>query len=121
MLITIISLFSLSALLFVISLFYKGRDVNKVEKEIEQLSLDYIQEMYQIKKRLRVLEEEIMHEDTLTESSFLSTSLPIHEVIQNQVVHLSKQGLSIDQIAKQSALPINEVIQILENRGGNFH
>ncbi len=119
MLITIISLFSLSALLFVISLFYKGRDV-KVEKEIEQLSLDYIQEMYQIKKRLRVLEEEIMHEDTVTESSFLNTSLPIHEVIQNQVVHLSKQGLSIDQIAKQSALPINEVIQILENQGGDF-
>lgn len=120
MLIIIISLFFLSALLFVISLFYKGKD-SKVEKEIEQLSLDHIQEMYQIKKRLRVLEEEIMHEDSLTESSFLSTSLPVHEVIQNQVVHLSRQGLSIDQIAKQSALPINEVIQILESRGGDFH
>ena len=120
MLIIAISLFSLSALLFILSFFYKGKEA-KIANEIEQLSLDYIQDMYQIKKRIRVLEEEILQEESLSESAFLSTPLPVHEVIQNQVVHLYRQGLSIDQIAQQSALSKNKVISILESQGGDLH
>ena len=120
MLIIAISLFSLSALLFVLSFFYKGKEA-KIANEIEQLSMDYIQEMYQIKKRIRVLEEEIMQETSISESVHSNSSLPIHEVIQNQVVHLYKQGLSIEQIAQQSALAKNKVIQILESQGGDLY
>ncbi len=114
-----ISLFSLSALLFLLSLFYKGQET-KVEKEIEQLSLEHAQEMYIIKKRLRALEEEILQEGSFSEASFLNNSLPINDVIQNQVIHLYKQGLSIDQISRQSALLTDEVIKIIESRGGDF-
>jgi hypothetical protein len=113
-------LFSVAALLFLLSIFYKGTEVN-LKKELEQLSLEHIQEVYQLKKRIRALEEEIMQEESFSESSFLDNSFPIHEVIQNQVVHLYKQGLSIDQIARQSALTIDEVFRILESQGGDFH
>lgn len=120
MIVIMICLFSLSALLFLLSLFYKGQET-KVEKEIEQLSLEHVQEMYIIKKRIRALEEEILHEESLSEVSFLTNSSPIHEVIQNQVIHLYKQGLSIEQISRQSALSNNEVIRILESHGGDLH
>ena len=119
MFIIIISLFSLSALLFILSFFYKGPEA-KIEKEIEQFSLEYLQEMYQLKKRIRVLEEEIMQEDSLSEPALLNNPYPVHEVIQNKVVHLYRQGLSIDEIAKQSALSKNEVSRILENQGGDL-
>ena len=76
--------------------------------------------MYQLKKRIRVLEEEIMQGDSLSEPAFLNNPYPVHEVIQNQVVHLYRQGLSIDQIARQSALSKNEVSRILENQGGDL-
>ena len=71
--------------------------------------------MYLIKKRIQALEE-IMHEALIVESSLLSTSLPVHEVVQNQVLHLYKQGISIDQIAQQSALSKNKVLRILESQ-----
>ncbi len=48
MIVIMICLFSLSALLFLLWLFYKGQET-KVEKEIEQLSLEHVQEMYIIK------------------------------------------------------------------------
>jgi hypothetical protein len=111
-----ISLFFLSLLLFLLSFFLKD-PYKQLEEEIDQLSMQQLQEMYQIKKKLKVLEEELLVSDVelfppLSQYSS-SNKKEIHEIIKNQVWSLAKQGTPIEQIAKQSSLPINEVQTIL--------
>ena len=60
----IIILLSTSILLFIISFFQKDK-TKQLEKELEELSFSVLQENYQLKKRMKVLEEELLMEDTL--------------------------------------------------------
>ncbi len=111
-----ISLFFLSLLLFLLSFFLKD-PYKQLEEEIDQLSMQQLQEIYQIKKKLKVLEEELLVSDVelsppLSQYSS-SNKKEIHEIIKNQVWSLAKQGTPIEQIAKQSSLPIHEVQTIL--------
>ena len=111
-----ITLFILSLLLFLLSFFLKD-PYKQLEEEIDQLSMQQLQEMYQIKKKLKVLEEELLVNDVDLSPPLSQFSSPnkkeIHEIIKNQVWSLAKQGTSMDQIAKQSSLPIKEVQAIL--------
>lgn len=113
-------LFALSGLLFISSFFIKGAN-SKIEKELEQLSMDYLQEIYQLKKRMTILEEEILGGETLQTNS-MNRKIPqksIHQVIKNQIISLAQQGLPIEQIARQSSLSVEEVLHVLENAGRN--
>lgn len=111
-----ITLFILSLLLFLLSFFLKD-PYKQLEEEIDQLSMQQLQEMYQIKKKLKILEEELLVSDVDLSpplSQFSSSNKKeIHEIIKNQVWSLAKQGIPIEQIAKQSSLPIKEVQAIL--------
>ncbi|BCB04823.1 helix-turn-helix domain-containing protein [Bacillus sp. KH172YL63] len=107
-----IGLVSFSILLLLISFFQKDR-YREIEKEIEELSMNVLQENYQLKKRLRVLEEELMMDGDAPVKKRTSVRNPIHEVVKNQVLALHQQGISIDQIAKQSALSKSEVQQLI--------
>ncbi|GIN73575.1 hypothetical protein J14TS2_40500 [Bacillus sp. J14TS2] len=108
----VIILLSLAVLLFLISLFQPDR-TKALEKELEQVSMKLLQENYLLKKRVKVLEEELLASDF--QESF-ATKEPINkpnEILKNQVIALYRQGLSIGQISKQSSLPINHVQQII--------
>ncbi|RLQ98224.1 hypothetical protein [Falsibacillus albus] len=113
-----IILFGLSGfafILFILSFFLKDR-TKLIEKELEELSLTFFQENYQIKKRMKILEEEIMV--TGNPISFKSPERStnkrnINEIIRNQVLHLYRQGLEREQIAAQSSLSLAEVNEIL--------
>ena len=60
--IVLISLFLFSLLLFILSFFIK--DPNKeLRKEFDQFSMQQFQEVYQIKKKLKILEEELLVND----------------------------------------------------------
>ncbi|MGM0844243.1 MAG: hypothetical protein ACQEUT_04630 [Bacillota bacterium] len=117
MTIVIISLLSLSILLFILSFFQKDR-YKTIEKEMEELSMNFLQENYTVKKRLKVLEEELlMDEGPVFQAP--SSQLPkkkVHEIVKNQVLALHAQGMNLEQIAKQSALPIMDVQEIVRNR-----
>ncbi|GER66905.1 hypothetical protein BpJC7_08610 [Weizmannia acidilactici] len=113
MAITIITLLALSAVLFVISFFHKD-PARYLEKELEDLSLQFFQETYKIKKRLQVLEEELMAGDPFLPEK-PSARIQVNEIVKNQVLALFKQGLSFEQIAKQSALPVQEVRLIISD------
>ncbi|WP_064091494.1 helix-turn-helix domain-containing protein [Rossellomorea aquimaris] len=109
----LLGLLGISILLFVLSFFQKDRYA-AIEKEVEELSMNVLQENYQLKKRLRILEEELMMDGGIQmKKSSSSKKAPIHEVVKNQVIALHQQGISLDQIAKQSALSITDVKQIL--------
>lgn len=98
------------------------RDSTKdVRKELDEVSMQVLQESYLLKKRVKVLEEEIMAgEINNVTPSQNKPSKEINEVLRNQVIALHKQGLTVDQIEKQSALAPSQIVQIIktvEKRG----
>ncbi|GIN55784.1 hypothetical protein J8TS2_01030 [Lederbergia ruris] len=108
----VIILLSLSILLFLISLFQPDR-TKALEKELEQLSMKLLQENYLLKKRVKVLEEELLTPDFQESFSMKEPSNKPNEILKNQVIALYHQGLNLGQISKQSSLPINKVQQII--------
>lgn len=114
-----IGLFGFSVILLIISAFVKD-PYKLIREEIDQLSMQQIQELYIIKKKLKVLEEELLVTDesfqpalSLQEQPYGNGQKEIHEIIKNQVWSLVQQGLSVDQIARQSSLTPSEVESIL--------
>ncbi|MBT2710476.1 hypothetical protein [Bacillus sp. ISL-47] len=110
-----LALLGLSIALFLISIFLKD-PYKELREDIDQISIQQIQEMYQIKQKLKVLEEELLVADDSLQPPFSVKSTPppiekkeVHEIIKNQVVMLAQQGLSVDQIARQSSLSPQEV------------
>ncbi|MCM3122412.1 hypothetical protein QNH36_16755 [Mesobacillus sp. AQ2] len=110
----IISLVVLAALLFALSFFLKD-PYKELREEIDQLTIQQIQDLYQIKKKLKVLEEELLVGDANLDrqSSFNTGKKQIHEIIKNQVWSLAQQGMDLNQIAKQSSLSTQEVQEII--------
>lgn len=72
--------------------------------------MNVLQEQYKLKKRISVLEEELMMDG---ERPFQKN--PVNEIIKNQVISLYKQGVNVDQITKQSALSKQEVLSVIKN------
>jgi hypothetical protein len=107
----LLSLLVLSVLLLILSFFVKD-PIKELKNEVDQLSLNQIQELYQMKRKIKILEEELL----VSDSDFAPTTSQkreVHAILKNQVWSLSQQGLSMEQIAKQSSLPIEEVELIL--------
>ena len=116
----LIGLFAFSIILLLISIFKK--DHVKLEEEMEQMTINHMQEMYQIKKKIKILEEELLIQEgppsyTVHKSSTHkpnNTSSKINEILKSQVLSLYKQGLSLELIAKQSTLSMDLVITVIE-------
>lgn len=117
----IILLFSLAIVLLIISFFGKDK-VAKLEEDLEQLTLTYMQDIYQLKKKVKILEEEFVIQDepvppVKVKSTVKSNdSEPIHEILKSQVLSLYSQGLSLDQIARQSSLTKEQTIAVIEQQ-----
>jgi Mor family transcriptional regulator len=110
----IISLVALAAILFILSFFLKDPYM-ELREELDQLTIQQIQDLYQIKKKLKVLEEELLVNDSILDkqSSFNTGKKQIHDIIKNQVWSLAQQGMDLNQIAKQSSLSTHEVQEII--------
>ncbi|NSL50332.1 hypothetical protein [Calidifontibacillus erzurumensis] len=61
----LICLFSFSIVLFVLSFFQKDK-FKELETQIDNLSLMVMQENYQLKKKMKVLEEELLGNENFT-------------------------------------------------------
>ena len=111
-------LFLFAIVLFIISFFIKD-PYKELREEFDQFSMQQIQEIYQIKKKLRILEEELLVTDlnpppTMSMPSGTKAEISdIHDIIKNQVWSLSKQGIPVEQIAKQSSLTVKDVQAII--------
>jgi hypothetical protein len=113
----IIGLLISSIILIIFSFFIKD-PYKELKEEFDQFSMQQFQELYQIKKKLKVLEEELLIEDDYFNPSTLVNEIStpnkeIHAILKNQVWSLAQQGLSIEQISKQSSLTPNEVKNII--------
>lgn len=106
--------FSLLLLLFS---FFQRDPYKELKEELDQFTLKQVQEIYQLKKKINILEEELLVPD----EPFSKTAIPvksqpakIHDIIKNQVWALAQQGKPIEQIASQSSLTTEDVYQILK-------
>ncbi|MEK3890730.1 hypothetical protein [Bacillus sp. FSL K6-3431] len=111
----IIILLSAAILLFLVSFFQKDR-VKIMEKEVEQLSMNVLQEQYMLKKRMKVLEEELLVDDDLLQSQANQGFNSPNEILKSHVLALYNQGLNIQQISNQSSLPVEKVQDIINRR-----
>lgn len=118
--IIIISLIGLAILLFIISFFKRDR-LSIIEQDLEELSLQQIRDSYILKKRIQILEEKLLLQDSLSmpkkAPSDLSdeNSLKVNEILKSQVQSLYQQGLSIDEISQRSTLSHKEIMTILQH------
>ncbi|MBW8348117.1 hypothetical protein K0H71_01510 [Bacillus sp. IITD106] len=116
----IIILLSLAVLLFIIS-FFQTDKVKVLEKEVEQLSMNMLQDHYLMKKRLKVLEEELlMGQSFINDAPGLKKTREPNEILKSHVLALYHQGLDIQQISKQSSLPVETVKDIIKRRQDAF-
>ena len=121
--IVMLSLFLLAIFLLVFSLFKKDKAA-KLEEELEQITLTHMQDIYQLKKKVSILEEEFMIQDqprhfsspskqTITQ---IKKPVAINEIIKNQVLALYRQGCSLDQIEKQSTLSKDQIMEVINEQ-----
>ncbi|WP_313430956.1 hypothetical protein [Siminovitchia terrae] len=115
--IAIIILLSASLLLFIISFFQKDK-TRELEAEFEELSMSLLQDYHNLKKRIGILEEELLLEKQVVHPlhNKLTEERPVvHEVLKNQVLALHQQGIDLQQISKQSSLSPQMVKKIIES------
>ncbi|MCJ8006835.1 hypothetical protein ACFFF5_01050 [Lederbergia wuyishanensis] len=116
----IIFLLGLSIVLFIIS-FFQTDKVKVLEKEVEQLSMNVLQDHYLMKKRLKVLEEELlMGQNFIDDIPRRELDQEPNEILKNHVLALYNQGLEIQQISKQSSLSVETVKNIIKKRQGTI-
>lgn len=119
----------------VISFFLKDRS-KKTEQDLEDLSISIYQETNSLKKRLRIIEEELLLEPSFTvkpktpskrqmeaykqptkQTNTGQNVQQINEILVSQVIQLNKQGYPVDEISKMSTLSKEQIISILNNGG----
>lgn len=130
---------------FIIASFFVKDKSTKVEAELEELSLSLYQETNVLKRRLKIVEEELMLEPNfqvapkkapaqaknpmatfqqvtaqLQQAQAIpqapSALKPINSILVSQVQALHAQGLSMDEISKRSTLSHTEIASILGGR-----
>ncbi|MFJ7971416.1 hypothetical protein [Psychrobacillus sp. NPDC096389] len=104
-------------ILIILSFFFKDSN-KKVEAEVEELTFSLYQETSALKRRLKVVEEELLIESTKITPPKKTTKKPVvHDIIKSQVLELHKQGYSLKEISSRSSLTIEEVQSVIG--GGN--
>lgn len=114
----------------IIASFFLKDTSKKLEQEVEELSINFYQETNAIKRRLKVVEEELLIEPafkvkpTKKVSNFKEPTIPlqpqnkpINQILVQQVIALNKQGYPIDEISKMSTLSKEQIMHILNNGG----
>ncbi|MGE7942906.1 hypothetical protein [Lysinibacillus sp. RS5] len=133
-------------LLIIVSFFFKN-NAKKVEQDVEELSISIFQETNNLKRRLKIVEEELLLEPEFqvksnsaqnnmqdpkvqqviqavqqaAQASKAGQGSPqtknIHQIIVSQVLELNKQGLSVADISIRSNLTEEQVRQVIANGG----
>jgi len=133
-------------LLIIVSFFFKN-NAKKVEQDVEELSISIFQETNNLKRRLKIVEEELLLEPEFqVKSNSAQNNMPdpkvqqviqavqqaaqaskagqgapqtknIHQIIVSQVLELNKQGLSVADISIRSNLSEEQVRQVIANGG----
>lgn len=110
--IVIIVLFSISTLFFILS-FFKKDNTKELEKQLDHFTMTTMQEFYQLKKKIQILEEELLAN---TSNEYFTEQIPSSKNdLLNEVVTYYNQGYSIEKIAQFTTLSENEVMSLISS------
>jgi|GEM_PF-942344 len=101
-----IALAALAIVLLIISFFAKD-ELKPLEEQIDQLTVSLAQETYQMKKRLQVIEEELLIPERRRPTSPRRGGA--WSPTDRRVLFLHKQGFPLDEIAQETGLTVSEV------------
>lgn len=107
-------------IVLVIISFFIGNSNRSNADDLEKVSISLHHETSSLKKRLRILEEELMIGAGSMPSSKQNQgpkTKQVHEIIVNQILSLHAQGFSVNDIAQRSSLKNAEVIDVLRSKG----
>ncbi|MRX72637.1 hypothetical protein GJU40_10810 [Bacillus lacus] len=108
--ITLIILLVIGIILMAASFFQrdKGRDI---EQELDHLQLSSMQEIYKLKKKMRILEEELLQNDLGSQNSL---SKELDGQIVRHILNKYKNGMNIEAISRAENVSPEEVRQIIQ-------
>ncbi|MFK3937676.1 hypothetical protein ACI2JA_09240 [Alkalihalobacillus sp. NPDC078783] len=106
---TLAILLGVAVLLILLSFFRKERN-SKYEQQIENMSISFMQEIYQLKKQIRTLE---LDAEIVAQHTPLATRSETQVQIMRDVLDLHKRGYSTEGIASETGLNAMEVDQVL--------
>lgn len=107
-----VTLIIIGIILMILSFFIKDTN-KKIEKDIEELSFSFYQETSTLKRRMKIIEEELMIENNSKPLPSKKSTPVIHEIIKNQVLELHKQGFSLNEISARSSLTIDQIKSVI--------
>lgn len=115
MLIASISLIIIAVAVIVISFFVDDKFAD-LEKEMEQLSFDVVQDKYKLERKMKVLEEELLGGSTPIHKTKAKKQASHQNVSEEDVaISLYKKGYTPSQISQFTSTSMDKVEQILQS------
>lgn len=113
MLFYLFSLIVIAIILFVSSFFMTDK-LKDLEVQFEQFSITAMQDTYQMKKKISVLEEELLTENDFEKEAIeLPRDVAERPKLINEVHKMNERGLSVEEIAQETGLSTDHVKTIL--------
>src|SRR5699024_3608752 len=111
----VVSIVVIAVVLFIISFFMEDK-TKQLEDRVEQLSIATMQDTYQMKKKIKELEEELLTKNVNSSQTKQITEAATNKPISiKKVYHLHQQGYSHNEISEKTSLNPND-IQIILNQ-----
>lgn len=107
----IIILFIISIVLIGIS-FFQRDNVKELEQELDHLQLSAMQEIYKLKKKMRVVEEELLQNDTPLKDD--TKSFSNDELNTPRILTKYRQGMSLEALALSEGTSVEEIRSIVD-------
>ncbi|MDQ0233622.1 hypothetical protein [Metabacillus malikii] len=107
----IIILFIISIVLLGIS-FFQRDNVKELEQELDHLQLSAMQEIYKLKKKMRVVEEELLQTDAPLKDDTTADNQD-NQVNSSRILAKYRQGMSLEAIALSESTTVKEVRAIV--------
>ncbi|NLP50940.1 hypothetical protein LG311_14700 [Sutcliffiella horikoshii] len=115
MLIASISLIIIAVAVIVISFFVDDKFAD-LEKEMEQLSFDVVQDKYKLERKMKVLEEELLGGTTPIHKVKTKRQASHQNVSEEDVaISLYQKGYTPSQISQFTSTSMDKVEQILQS------
>ncbi|WP_417899599.1 hypothetical protein ABN702_04635 [Bacillus haimaensis] len=115
MLIASILLIAIAAGLIALS-FFVGDKYSELQEEVEQLSLDVVQDKYKLERKIKVLEEELLIGAAPLHNKKVQEKKAVHHDVSQEDVTISlfKKGYTASQISQFTSTSIEKVESVLQ-------
>lgn len=109
--------------LFIGSFFFNDK-LQNIEEQLEQFSIATMQDTYQLKKKVKILEEELLTNEPIAqatsdgnyEAKSLADDLKNKPLLVQKIHHLHEQGFSLEDISRETNLTNHDVQTILKHQ-----